>query len=75
MFHLAYALYLLSLTAGLAILIWALRAEGKGRGIAKFFGTVIIILSLLGAFCIGFYGIKYWQGGYFSEPMLMHSMM
>ena len=29
MFHLAYALYLLSLAGGLALFIWALRAQGR----------------------------------------------
>lgn len=68
MFHLAYALYLLSFAAGLALLIWGLRAEGSGRVIGKVFGTIIIILSLMGAFLLGYHGIKYWPGQ-------MHDMM
>jgi len=75
LFHLAYALYLLSLTAGLALLVWALRIEGKGRGVAKFFGALIIILSILGAFLLGYHGIKYWQNDYFNESLEMHQQM
>jgi hypothetical protein len=59
-FHLAYALYLLSLSGGLALFIWALRAEGPGRIIGRIFGVLIIVLSMAGAFCLGYHAIKYW---------------
>jgi len=76
MFHTAYALYLLSLAAGLGLFIWSSRNVGKGVGIAKFFSVIIMLLSILGIACTGYFGTKYWQEGYFSVPTdMMHRVM
>lgn len=41
------ALGLVALFSGIALLIWAMRNEGKGIGLAKIFGYIISILAFL----------------------------
>lgn len=69
--HVAYVLGLLALTAGISLYVWSIRNGGAGTGLAKFFGILIIILSILDTICISYYGIKYWSQGYFESPTAM----
>lgn len=75
LFHSAYALYLLAIAGGVCLYVWAERTEGKGKGFAKFFGQLIIVLSIAGVLCNTYYGVKYFLAGYASTPMPMSHMM
>jgi hypothetical protein len=64
---------LITLVAGTALYCWGLRNEGQGTGIAKLLGFIIMIIALMSVVCIDYYGIRYWQQGYWENPMGMTS--
>lgn len=64
MMHTTLFLGFLALVAGLALYIWGLRTSGKGTGLAKLFGFIITVLSLLGVICTSYYSITIMRDGY-----------
>jgi hypothetical protein len=62
---------LIALSLGVILLVWALRNEGRGVGLAKFFGWIVIISAIFSISCSTYYGFKYWNAGYFQKPMSM----
>lgn len=75
MFHIAFSLGLIALTAGTTLYIWSSRNSGIGSGFAKLIGILVIIFSISSTLCTAYYGVKYWSQGYFESPMAMHGMM
>lgn len=68
----AFALGLLTLVAGTALLMLSGK-EGMGcRGFGKVVATITIIAAILTLLCTSYYGIRYWVDGYFEHP---HGMM
>jgi hypothetical protein len=55
---------LIALSLGVILLVWALRNEGRGVGLAKFFGWIVIISAIFSISCSTYYG-------YFKKPMSM----
>lgn len=72
--HVAIMVGIIALAAGAALYIWSLQNQGAGIGVAKFFGILIIVLSILDGICISYYGFKYWLEGYFQSPTQMMQM-
>ncbi len=75
LFHTAFYLGILALTAGISLYIWAARNQGPGVKLAKFFGILLMIIVILNMGCLLFYSVKYWTQGYFESPMPMQQMM
>lgn len=50
--HIAYGLDLMALTMGTALLIWSMKNPGKGSWLGKFFGAIVMVLSMLSMVCI-----------------------
>lgn len=74
--HIAYSLLLLVLLSGVSMLIWSLHNEGTGgAGIAKFFGSIVTVLAILGVACMLYYSLMYWQQGSFKSVMPMIGAM
>lgn len=46
-FYLIYAPFLLVMAAGVAMYIWGLNAHAQGKELAKIFGLIIVIFSIL----------------------------
>ena len=65
---LAFAAELIALTMSVGLLIWAYRHDGNCIGFAKFFGYVIVILSIIAILCTSYYFMIYWFQGYFTLP-------
>lgn len=74
MFHSALALGLIALAAGCALFILGHRTDSCGKGLAKFFGVIIIIISVLSTACSLYTGAMFWKTGGFQELMKMHEM-
>lgn len=64
-FHSTFALGLIALAFGTAILIWA---KVHVAPLAKFIGYIIVILTALNLACIGYYGVKSWNEGCYNMP-------
>lgn|SRR3990167_2366929 len=76
MFHAAFSLGLIALTAGTALFIWSKQVDAAGSGLAKSIGTLVIIFAIGSTLCTIYYGVKYWQQGDFQNSMgMMHGMM
>ena len=75
LFHIALSLALMTLIAGEYLYVWASRDKVSGTSLAKFIGLFVIIFSIANVICISYYGVKYWQEGYFQSPMAMHKMV
>ncbi len=52
MLHLPFILSLFALGMGVCLYVWSLRNKGAGVNVAKFFGIIIIVLSLLSLICV-----------------------
>lgn len=74
MYHSALALGLIALAAGCALFVLGHRTETCGKRLAKFFGVIIIILSVLSTACTLYYGLMFWKSGMFQEMMKLHEM-
>jgi len=74
MFHAAFSLSLIALTAGVALYVSSVRAEGPGTGFAKLIGLLVVVLALASTICTGYCGLKLARTGYFSDVMKMHEM-
>ncbi len=66
---LAFAVELIALGIGVALLVFAYRNEGAGVSFARTFGYIITIAAILSASCTTYYGICYWKQGYFKSPV------
>lgn len=73
--HVAFSFGLIALAVGVCLYVWSLQAKlKKARDVTQFFGVAIILLSIFGMLCSGYYAMKYWSEGYFEQPMPMMSM-
>ncbi|OGT58229.1 MAG: hypothetical protein A3F43_00590 [Gammaproteobacteria bacterium RIFCSPHIGHO2_12_FULL_42_10] len=75
MFHAAFALGLIALTASTALLMWSKHLYGAGAGFAKVIAMLVIIFSIASVICTLACGFKYWQQGYFQSFMQARQMM
>ncbi len=75
MFHAAFSLGLIALTAGTALFVWSKHIDAAGSGLAKTIGALVIIFAISSTLCTIYYGVKYWQQGDFQSLMGMHGMM
>ena len=66
--HTAYATELIALAAGIALLVWVSQKEVKCAAAAKIAGYFILVAVLLSMLCTLYYGIRYWEDGYFQTP-------
>ena len=74
--HATFSLELLALSAGAALLIWAMRNKGTGVLVGKTIGALVTVLSLLGLFCTGYSGVQFWsKGGHHRHGHMHHKMM
>jgi hypothetical protein len=72
LFHVAFSLGMIALTCGTALYVWSARDRGTGTDFAKLIGILVIIFSITSILCTSYYGVMYWQDGYFKSPMAMH---
>lgn len=70
LFHSAMMIALIALVLGIGLVIWSLRNDGVGAGLAKGFGLFIIIIAILGSICASVYTVKYGYAGYFQMPLI-----
>ena len=63
----AFAVGLIALAAGTALLAWVYHAHIQVRAV-KMVGFFIVITSLLGQLCIFYYTLKYRSWGLFDDP-------
>lgn len=77
MFHLdtAFAIELLVLTAGAALLGWTGYAHVHAKKLVTAIAYSVIALSVLTMLCTAYYGLKYTRMGYFESPMAMQGGM
>lgn len=72
-FHIAFSLGLIALSSGTALVAWS--TQRGNSGLAKIIGILIILFSITSTLCTVYYGITYWQQGYFQSPMSMQHTM
>ncbi|HZW61678.1 MAG TPA: hypothetical protein VFF04_05635 [Candidatus Babeliales bacterium] len=65
----AFSLELLAIAAGVALILWSLRNQGAGVGLASFFGYVVLILAIFALLCTTYYAFGYWIEGYYRSPI------
>ncbi|MHB1947885.1 MAG: hypothetical protein ACYCQI_07220 [Gammaproteobacteria bacterium] len=70
LFHSAMMIALIAIALGISLVVWSLRNDGQSIALAKVFGSLIVIIAILGTLCSIIYSVKYWYGGYFEMPML-----
>ncbi|OGT53183.1 MAG: hypothetical protein A3E84_00940 [Gammaproteobacteria bacterium RIFCSPHIGHO2_12_FULL_42_13] len=71
MFHTALSLSLISLTAGLALYLYANRCDGKGTCFAKTLAALVILISIISSACTIYCGVRCWQGDHDRCQMCM----
>lgn len=62
----AYGVLLISLALGVIVLVWGLQNRGSGSVIAKIFGVIIVVLSILFVSFL-FYSAREWS----KQPVMM----
>jgi hypothetical protein len=73
-----FALELIALVSGTALLMWACKPEAGCKGFAKAVGYFAVIASILTMLCTGYTAFRYCQMGFFCpahKGMYMHGMM
>ena|SRR3990167_7250404 len=75
MANIAFSLELLALTAGITLLIWSFRNEGKGVMLASVFGYIVIILAISALLCTSYFAVKSWKKGSCCHPQDMSMQM
>lgn len=70
--HIAYSLELLVLAAGLVLLHYGSQVASK---LLKMGGAVLTVITVLNMLCTLYYGIRYWEDGYFKTPHGAQSQM
>lgn len=63
--HAAFALGLLSLTAGSALYIWAARNPGAGSSLGRIVGFIVMVVSVLSLVCSFYLGVMVWKEIYY----------
>jgi len=61
----AFAIELMAIATGVGLTVWSLRHEGAGIQLAKVSGYAISVLALFALLCTTYYGIMYWNKGYY----------
>lgn len=64
----AFAVELLALVAGTALLIFAGRENVCCKAFAKIVGYFTIVAAILAMLCTFYYTVRYWEEGHFSHP-------
>ena len=72
--HTAFATELIALAAGILLLVWVSQKEVKIVA-AKIAGYFILATVLLSMLCTLYYGVRYWEDGYFRTPFGGQPMM
>lgn len=70
----AFAVELIALVAGAALLVLASKEGASYKGLGKIVGYFTIVASILALLCTGYYWIKYWEQGQFDSPQTMSGM-
>jgi len=52
MLHLPFILSLFALAMGVCLYVWAVRNDGAGVNVAKYFGLGIMVMSIVSIICI-----------------------
>ncbi len=73
--HTALAIQLLALIAAAGLLAWSGHTHIFAKGLVRGVAYSVMVISVLGILCTGYYGVKYSRAGYFDSPMGMHGMM
>ncbi len=60
-FHMSYALELIALGLGIAILVWSMQNNLPGKMLARIGGYIITILSAISLVWSIYYGFKFWE--------------
>lgn len=74
LFDLTFTVELIAIGLGIVMLIWGYRNEGTGVAVAKLFGYIITIAAACALLCTSYYGLAYWNKGFFSSPMVMENI-
>lgn len=61
MFHLVYALELIAMSMGVFLLSWALREKGRGVNLAKVFGYIVTVVSVILFLCSLWSNFTLWR--------------
>ncbi|MCD6039050.1 MAG: hypothetical protein K0S27_450 [Gammaproteobacteria bacterium] len=72
--HAVFALGLISLTAGAALYIFALRNKGAGSGLGKIVGAIVMIISTFSLVCSFCLGLKIWREVYLLNMVQLHNL-
>jgi hypothetical protein len=76
--HTAYSLELLVFGGGLVLIYFGVKQASQ---ILKVGGYILTVLTALNMLCTLYYGVRYWQGGYYKTPygqqcaMMQNGMM
>lgn len=62
-FQSSFTLGLLALAASVALLIWGMRNQGPGVGLARIFGAILVILSCLALIHSLYFSFILWNSG------------
>lgn len=73
LFDLAFATALIALSLGLILVIWGRRNSGPGVRTAKFFGIVIVLVSIFTLFCAGYHGAIFMARMHAINQMMQNS--
>ena len=71
LFHIAFSLTLAVFIAGCALIAWSQR-ETAAKTLLKVAGYAAVILGVGNTLCIGYYGVRYWEDGYFKAPIILN---
>ncbi len=67
----AFALGLVALAAGMGLVVWMRIHKDHTSKFCRGIAYTVVILALLTLICTGYYTIKYWVSGCFSNPCMM----
>lgn len=67
----AFALELIALAIGTALLIYASREGSSFKKFGKIIAFFTIVASILAMFCTSYYSYRYWEDGFFNSPLTM----
>ena len=64
----AFAVELIALVAGTALLLASAKADACCKAFAKGVAIFTIVATILTMLCTGYYSIRYWSEGHFQAP-------
>jgi hypothetical protein len=72
--HLSFAVQLIALSLGAALLIWSKMQESFGTALPKLIAYLVILFSIVNIGCTGYCAMKCWSQGCFDKPCPMMMM-